>query len=219
MRCEEWTERLAPFLSGELSDGEREDAHRHLAGCAACREDVASLERIWTELGDSTETDVPSDRMRARLLAALKRTSRQSSRVRRVLPWAAAAAIAVAAFLGGRSWPAPTAPPPDPSPRYVLLLHERPGSAGESREETLRVVAEYKAWAGRLRSEGKLVGGEKLADSGALLSQSGAREFPAGAIGGYFVIRATPEEAREIARTCPHVARGGTVELRRIEDV
>lgn len=219
MRCEEWTERLAPFLSGELSEEEREDARRHVAGCAACREEIASLERTWMELGGPTETDVPSDRMRSRLRGVLHRPSRKGARLPRVLPWAAAAAIAIAAFLGGRTWPAATAPARNESPRYLLLLHERPGSGNESAEESREVVAEYKAWARRLRSEGKLVGGEKLADSGALLSRSGAREFPAGEIGGYFVIRATPEEAREIARTCPHVARGGTVELRRIEDV
>ena len=84
------------------------------------------------------------------------------------------------------------------------------------------VVAEYKAWAGRLAASGVLVAGEKLADEPITrLAANGASEMPrytADELGGFFIIQAADSaEAFRIARDCPHLKHGGTVQVRRIE--
>lgn len=220
MQCEEWTERLTARVTGESDGGSRQELDRHVASCARCRSELSALEETWRDLARLPEPDVPSDAMRSRLLAAIPSAPTRTFRLGR---YAAAAIIAVAGFLAGRFWNPPrAAAAPDPRPRYLLLLHERPGSATETAEQARGVVEEYKAWARRLRVEGTLVGGEKLADSGTLLSAAGSGQLRSGSdlVGGYFMIRAaTPEEALRIARDCPHFRRGGTVELRRIEEV
>lgn len=223
MRCEEWSERLAGRACREPGE-EDVDLERHLESCPRCRAELAALEKTWDELARLPESPVPTDRMRSRLASATADPARtHPNRPAWIGRIAAAALIAVAGFLAGRFWsPAAGAAPTDLRPRYLLLLHERPGSAVETPEQSRRVVEEYKAWARRLRAEGKLAGGEKLSDGGTLVSSSGDREIaiPPAEIGGYFVIRAgTREEALEIARSCPHVGRGGTIELRAIEKV
>jgi hypothetical protein len=218
MRCDEWSERLAPYLSGEIPGADRREAEEHLAACAACRREIADLARTWEELGRLPAPEVPSQRMRARLVGSL--ASRGPGR--RLWRLSAAAALLAAGFLAGWIGRRESAAPPPAGDRYVLLLHDRPGAAAESPEKSRAVVEEYKAWARRLRREGKLVGGEKLEDAGALLARGRIEELPGSPerIGGYFVIVArTRREAQEIARDCPHAARGGVVELRRIEDV
>ncbi|HEY6065183.1 MAG TPA: YciI family protein [Thermoanaerobaculia bacterium] len=220
MRCEEWSERLAGRVSGEAEPGGA-DLDRHLESCSRCRAELAGLEETWDGLARDGEPHVPTERMRARLRSAIAPPlSRRKAPVGRL---AVAALIAVAAFLAGRfAKPSAATSSVDGRPRYLLLLHERPGSAAETPEQARRVVDEYKAWAKRLRAEGKLVGGEKLSEGGTVLSSAGERRIGVspGEIGGYFVIRAaTPEEALDIARDCPHVRRGGTVELRPIENV
>jgi hypothetical protein len=223
MRCDEWSERLAGRVCAEPGESDV-DLERHLESCARCRAELAGLKGSWDELARLPEPPVPTERMRARLARAMADSGRTRPNT---LSWvgrvAAAALIAAAGFLAGRFWNAPAgAAPPDPRPRYLLLLHERPGSAAETPEQARRVVEEYKAWARRLRAQGKLVGGEKLSNGGTLVSSAGDRKIavPPAEVGGYFVIRAaTREEALEIARSCPHVGRGGTVELRAIENV
>jgi hypothetical protein len=220
MRCDEWSERLAPYLSGEIAGADRREAEEHLAACDACRREVASLAQTWEELGRLPAPEVPSRRMRARLAASLATPGRRPGR--RIWRLSAAAVLLAAGFLAGWIGRRESGMPAPAGDRYVLLLHDRPGAAAQSPEQSSAVVAEYKAWARRLRREGKLVGGEKLEDGGALLARGRIEDLPGspGRIGGYFVIVArTRREAQEIARDCPHAARGGVVELRRIEDV
>ena len=223
MRCEEWSERLARRVTDPAGDADV-DLEKHLESCERCRAELTGLAETWNGLARLPESDVPTESMRARLRSALNESGRfRPDPVRWIGRVAAAALIAAAGFLAGRFWnPSANASTPDTRPRYLLLLHERPGSAAETPAQARRVVEEYKSWARRLRAQGKLVGGEKLSDGGTLLSTSGDRTLstPAAEIGGDFVIRATtPEEALEIARSCPHVGRGGAVELRRIENV
>lgn len=115
-------------------------------------------------------------------------------------------------------------------PTYMLLLHEDPGLfAGRSPAEMTKAVKEYGAWATKLRSENRLVGGEKLADDGGkvLKGKNGkvvvtdgpyaeAREV----IGGYFAIKAKDyAEAAKLSESCPHLAFGGRIELRQIDEM
>jgi hypothetical protein len=115
-----------------------------------------------------------------------------------------------------------------PKTRYLLLLHgpaERPPQTAEqSRADSIAgaaIVAEYRAWAMRLRDSGALVTAEKLAANPVtMLSASGATEMPRGTadeLGGFFLIQADSAEAYRIARECPHLRHGGTVQVRRIQ--
>ena len=115
-----------------------------------------------------------------------------------------------------------------PKTRYLLLLHgpaqRPPSSAQQSAADSIAeaaIVAEYSAWAMRLRESGALVNAEKLADDPVtMLSAAGATELPHGSsdeLGGFFLIQAADSaEAFRIARECPHLKHGGTVQVRRI---
>jgi hypothetical protein len=95
-------------------------------------------------------------------------------------------------------------------PTHVILIQD--DAAGGDEQARIR---EYGAWARDLR-----IRGERLDDtretlrSGAAVRSSAAR---AHAIGGFFLIDAGSEaDAERIARSCPHIRHGGSVELRRI---
>jgi hypothetical protein len=76
-----------------------------------------------------------------------------------------------------------------------------------------------------MRSAGRLAGAEKLEDwSGFYLSASGVESIPftpgTDQLGGFFVIRARDyDDALRTAQDHPHLRRGGTIELRAIEDL
>ena len=108
--------------------------------------------------------------------------------------------------------------PPDGGQQYLILLYDTDSTSRISPAAMSAVIAEYSAWAQGLRSKGKLVTAEKLSDApsawfgGSVASVGGER------LGGFFLIRAgSADEAKEIAAACPHVRRGGRVELRAIQ--
>ncbi len=115
-------------------------------------------------------------------------------------------------------------------PDFMLLLYESPTDFAEiSPEEMQAIIGKYSAWRESLAESGHLVGGQKLRDGdGRVLSNSGADgevrvlDGPYSetkeVIGGYFAIRAEDyDEAVRISRDCPHLAFGGTIEIREIE--
>ena len=223
MRCPDWKELLAPHLSGDLSDRQRREAEEHLRSCARCQVEVNGLASLWDDLGRLREPAVPSERLRETLRAAVRVEEGVKPTRTWLIPLLASTLAALAFLAGFLTRTAGVLPGGEPAgPRWVLLLYERPGARSESLEESRRVVAEYKAWARRLAGEGKLVGGEKLMDAGSLLTSTGFRIPPSdrSRLGGFFVIAAKDaEEANAIARSCPHLARGGEVELRQIDPV
>lgn len=111
--------------------------------------------------------------------------------------------------------------------QYLLLLEgparptgTMPTAADSAAERAL--VAEYGAWAGELQRSGALVMAEKLADQPvAIHARDGVitpSRNPAEEVGGFFLIQvADSAEAHRIARECPHLKYGGTVQVRRIE--
>jgi hypothetical protein len=129
------------------------------------------------------------------------------------------------AIVGARLIAAP--PKKSDSPEFMLILRmSSPEMEAKTPEEELQRVKEYSAWARDLERRGLLTGGEKLKDEGRFLSQvkegAAVAETPsratAGAIAGYFLMPASDyEQAVTIARTCPHLKHGGTVEIRQIE--
>jgi hypothetical protein len=110
--------------------------------------------------------------------------------------------------------------------RFLLLLH-RPAStvSGVSPEDLRERIQRYRTWNQEMTRSGKVLGGEKCADGGLWLRPDGeTRTAPAGenghgdVVSGYFLIQANDyQEASEIGRSCPHLAYGGTIELRQIE--
>jgi hypothetical protein len=76
-------------------------------------------------------------------------------------------------------------------------------------------VSEYRNWAIGLRKAGADIRGEKLKPEGRRLGSAGPGEAP---LGGYFIVSAKDwSAAMEIARSCPHLKHGGTIEVREIE--
>jgi hypothetical protein len=112
---------------------------------------------------------------------------------------------------------------------YMLLLHEDPRALATSMPpaEMERVVAEYRAWAEKLATAGRLIGGEKLKDEGGkvLSTSSGKLRVVDGpfaeakeVIGGYFTITADSyAHAVELCSDHPHLRHGRRIELREIE--
>lgn len=112
---------------------------------------------------------------------------------------------------------------------YMLLLHDPTTSEPElSAEEIQRIIGDYMAWRSEIASQGRLIGGQKLADEGGrhLRAENGAIRVTDGpytevkeALGGYFAIKAENyDEAVEISKTCPHLKYGGWIELREIDE-
>jgi hypothetical protein len=112
----------------------------------------------------------------------------------------------------------------------MLFLHRDsartlPGSP----DELMTMVKAYAGWADRMRAEGRLKGGQKLADDvGKVMRVKGGRVTVTDGpyaeskevVGGYFMIAAKDyDEACGIAESCPHLQFGGRIELRRVDEM
>ncbi len=108
--------------------------------------------------------------------------------------------------------------------QFLLLLHgppsPPPGSPAASDSAVAAIVARYAAWADTLQMRDQLVLAEKLEDgTGRWLGPAPAGSAPASDIGGFYLVRARSyDEAESIASRSPHLAYGGTIELRAIEE-
>ena len=111
--------------------------------------------------------------------------------------------------------------------QFMLLMR---GGAMEylaySPEEIQQAIQKYEDWARRLIQNGHLRGGDKLRDDGGRLVHSHAGQIVVDGpfaetketIGGYYLVEVPGyAEAIEIARTCPILAVGGSVEVRELE--
>ena len=114
---------------------------------------------------------------------------------------------------------------------YMLLLRggDRPGDGGEvSPAEMQAYVAPYRTWLDGLSRGGHLLHANRLADTGAKVVRphgtgvvvlDGPYTESKDVIGGFYLVRAESEaDALTIAGECPHLANGGSVELRRVAD-
>jgi len=179
------------------------------------------------QLGDlPTETEVPPDleertvrRLRARGLLAEPGRARQHRAT--TTPWWALAAC-LAGALGGwlaRGYGTSIAPHPGGDPaggqRFVLLLSEiTPLETAKSRSE---LVAEYRGWAQHLARQGRLVAAERLIAGARRLGRVGeGPETGVEAVTGLFLVVADDwGEALAVASSCPHLAYGGGITVRR----
>jgi hypothetical protein len=108
MTCDEAKACFADDWCGMLREPERTELKRHLEDCAACRQEAAGLESLWTKL-DSLPAEDPSPQLRDRFYAALgaygEGFSAASTRERRRagfswLPVGIAAALVIGLGLG-----------------------------------------------------------------------------------------------------------------------
>jgi hypothetical protein len=136
------------------------------------------------------------------------------------------AASLLVAFAGGwltRPLLQPSSRPPAGADQLFLFLlgsEEPPGPASEIG----RSVEAHRAWAERLRGEGRLVRAEKLREQVLLLTTPDGRATPqpsggsAEAASGFFLVRAADvDEAVELARSCPSLRFGGSVTIRSVD--
>lgn len=183
-------------------------------------------DRSWTDaerraLRDLGRPAPPPDGLEDRIVAAAARAGlvrRRGAPRAASVRWprvALAAAAGLALLLAGGWLGSRLAAPPAPEgPRYLLLLHEGPGfdASGD-------VAGEYAAWAARMRETGGALVGAELSPEARIAEAPGvAGGGPAsGRPTGYFILEARDlGEAEEIARSHPHVRRGGTIEVRPI---
>ena len=236
MSCEIHRSRIADALRGGLSPGDAAVLSAHTETCAACRAELADLRALWDDLG-SLPAPVPpaglADRFRAAARAEAGAARAEAGRRRRLASLAAVLLLGIAigyslravtaGAVGGTG--APAAATGERS--YILLLHA-PASAPAAAPmpgQMAAIVTEYAAWGEAMRSAGRLAGAEKLEDdTGFYLSASGVESIPftpgTDLVGGFFVIRARDyDDALRTAQDHPHLRRGGTIELRAIEDL
>lgn len=110
---------------------------------------------------------------------------------------------------------------------HLLLLHGDEWWENLGREELEKYVAQNHAWLEQLMASGKVIAGQGLARSGAIVSGKGGRNVTDGpfaeskeVVGGYLLLNVeTLEEAVAIAQTCPVLAFSGKVEVRPLTNV
>ena len=106
----------------------------------------------------------------------------------------------------------------------MLLFRGNDWQKGLSPEQMQQIAGQWHAWFERLNSQGKVLAGNPLENSGKLVSGKNGRVVADGpfaeskeAIGGYFLLNVTTmEEALCIAKDCPGLSHGSTVEVRPI---
>jgi hypothetical protein len=246
MDCEHAREDFVERLTGSLDPARSKAVDEHISGCAECRAETGRMREMWAELGTLGVPAASGSASRVERLIDARSPRHAGSPPLPARGWGAsrialsAVALAASLIIGvlvGRGFSTESSDSAASSPiaaanakeKYVLLLHgpartvatTAAAAAADSATEHA-LVAEYSAWAGRLAAEGVLVGGEKLADEPlTMLTSNGTVDTPrftADELGGFFIIQAADSaEAYRIARDCPHLKHGGTVQVRRID--
>jgi hypothetical protein len=226
MNCADCQALMLDALTETASSDCLREREAHLASCADCRRWSAEVGALWAELGALPRLETPATPAPGVVVALHTQARRRW--VRLSLAYAAGLLLV---FWAGRSL-APTdrlgpllpavpaaAPTTGSLPTWLLLLREPTGAPivapGTSAAE--EVVREYGMWAGSLAQTGQLVSAEKLAGPATHWLPE-ALPSEATTISGFFLIRAADSaDATRIALESPHVRRGGTIELRRID--
>lgn len=105
---------------------------------------------------------------------------------------------------------------------YLLLFKGTDWKGVMSPQEIQDVMGEWTAWFERWSDKGVVTGGRPLRNEGRIVSGTKSGAVSDGpfteskeAIGGYFVVKADSiEKALEVARECPTLKHGLTVEVR-----
>src|SRR5437763_8550874 len=105
---------------------------------------------------------------------------------------------------------------------YLLLFRGSSWDKGLSPEQLQKTMDQFMAWFERLKQQGKVKAGQPLERTGKIVSGKNGRIVADGpfaeskeAIGGYFLLQVNSlDEAVAIAKDCPGLAYGATVEVR-----
>ena len=114
--------------------------------------------------------------------------------------------------------------PTNSTSEYLLLFRGTDWDRNLSPADLQKTMSGFLAWFERLTAEGTLKAGQPLLDEARIVSGKNGRTVTDGPfteskepIGGYFLIKAESfDEAVAIARQCPMLAVGVTVEVRAI---
>jgi hypothetical protein len=111
-------------------------------------------------------------------------------------------------------------------PRFVIFMREDDGAWSKLPEaEQRRLLTRYREWVGDLKSKGIFQSGEPVARARLLRmvdGRVGVDEFrdTKQTLTGFFVIEAPSWDAAvEVAKGCPALAHGETIELREVGHV
>jgi hypothetical protein len=113
-------------------------------------------------------------------------------------------------------------------PKYMLLLHDNPASfANVSPDEMQKIVEKYIAWGKKLREAGVWRASNKLTDEpgrvmrrndGQVRVTDGPYSESKEVLGGYYLIEVDNYDAAvDLARSCPQLEYGGTIEVRQVD--
>src|ERR1041385_794205 len=105
---------------------------------------------------------------------------------------------------------------------YLLLFRSSEWSEGLSLEQLQEAMDRYIAWMDGLKEQGKILAARPLEREGRFISAKRGRPVADGpfaeskeAVGGYIVLQVDSlEEAAAIARECPVLENGGSIEVR-----
>jgi len=70
MKCAQYEELFSGWVDGSLTPAEREKMEQHLNSCAACREELADMQKVWDMMAVG-ETPEPSAHMKVKFQAML----------------------------------------------------------------------------------------------------------------------------------------------------
>ena len=109
---------------------------------------------------------------------------------------------------------------------YMLLFRGKQWDRGLSPEELQQAIDRVMAWMEGLKNQGKVKGGQPLGPESKMVSARNGRTVADGpfaeskeAVGGFLQIEAaTLDEAVAIAKTCPTLEYGITIEVRPVLD-
>jgi hypothetical protein len=113
----------------------------------------------------------------------------------------------------------------------MLVLTDDPSAFRDvSPADMQEVIAKYVAWTTKIKKDGVHLSGEKLADEGGKRIKAGKDGKPVvvdgpyaeakEVVGGFYIVKAKDyDEAVAIASSCPHVAFGAHLDVRRIDDM
>lgn len=159
------------YVNDTLDADERSAVQRHVATCDQCRESVAMLVQVQTELGKHAATPIVPEPRVDEFLESLDRRRSRSPRYRpRWTRWAAAASVGLlallsAAYLAGRSgvpgfaviYQTVTSSPTSASMDYVLALRFEPGTSEIDREKVFRDIGARDVTAAKENGEYRVI--------------------------------------------------------------
>jgi len=239
VNCNDVRERLVNLLYDELEAAERTEVKRHLDACGGCAEEIASLRGTlaaldaWDLPSGNAANARPPSRFKARLgpLQAVAVGAAAAMVVFSILTYTATRIErrdgVFSVVFGGKRPMIDDADSRLSSSEFLLLLRQGDAPASALDAHTLSErIDEYAQWSADVRAQGRDVLGQKLTQPRHLLDGGGAEvthtvvasDADANVLGGFFRISADSfEDAVAVARTCPHLAYGGRIEVREVD--